>query len=104
MRLGKQVMKGPILAAHLVIGRWAWLRLALGQVTSANGSTHTGWPLERSLEYIGRAFREYLQRSGLCQGTLEGKRVLEIGPGDTLGVALKFLAAGAAEVVSLDKF
>ena len=35
---------------------------------------------------------------------LRGKRVLEIGPGDNFGVALKFLIAGAKQVVCLDKF
>ena len=29
---------------------------------------------------------------------------MEIGHGDNLGVALRFLAAGAAEVICLDKF
>jgi hypothetical protein len=35
---------------------------------------------------------------------LQDKRVLEIGPGGNAGVALKFLLAGAKQVVCLDKF
>src|SRR5437762_4146412 len=101
MTLRQHLLKSSILGAHLVVNRWAWLRLAMGQVASANGSTHQSWPVERSVEYIGRVFREYLACSSL---TPEGKRILEIGPGDNLGVALKFLAAGASEVVAIDKF
>jgi SAM-dependent methyltransferase len=35
---------------------------------------------------------------------LQDKRILEIGPGDNSGVAIKFLLAGAKQVVCLDKF
>ena len=67
-------------------------------------ASHKNRPLEKSLEYIDRIFRDYLAYSGLNSRKLEGKRVLEVGPGDNLGVALKFLAAGAAQVVSIDRF
>jgi SAM-dependent methyltransferase len=36
--------------------------------------------------------------------TLEGLRVLEIGPGDDLGIAMLFALAGASEVVVCDRF
>jgi hypothetical protein len=35
---------------------------------------------------------------------LHGKHVLEIGPGHNVGVALRFVAAGADQVVAVDKF
>ena len=35
---------------------------------------------------------------------LAGKRILEVGPGDNLGVALLLAAAGARRVVCLDRF
>src|SRR5205823_5263548 len=50
-------------------------------------------------------YREYLQYSRLAPEAFVGKRILEVGPGDNFGVALKFLAmAGAQQVVCLDKF
>jgi hypothetical protein len=80
------------------------IRFRLGHVASVNGATHRRKPLERSLDYIDRVFGDYLEYSGLQTADLAGKSVLEIGPGDNLGVALKFLAADAARVVSIDKF
>lgn len=60
--------------------------------------------MAESLCYIEAQFADYLKYSGLSPEQLHGKRVLELGFGDNLGVALKFLAAGASEVVCLDKF
>jgi len=37
-------------------------------------------------------------------GSLSGKTVLEIGPGDALGLAPLFLSAGAARYIALDRF
>jgi SAM-dependent methyltransferase len=56
------------------------------------------------LQLIDNTFNRYLKYSGLTRETLKDKTVLEIGPGEYVGVALKFLAAGAREVVCLDKF
>ena len=56
------------------------------------------------LQQIDRTFERYLKYSGLTRETLKNKSVLEIGPGDNIGVALRFLAAGASRVVCLDKF
>src|SRR5215213_2791622 len=75
-----------------------------GQTASAYGSTHEFWPLEKSLSYIDLVYREYLEYAQLTPAAVQGKRILEVGPGDNFGVALKFLAAGAEKVVCLDKF
>ena len=56
------------------------------------------------LRQIDRTFERYLKYSSLTRETLKDKTVLEIGPGDNIGVALRFLAAGAKRVVCLDKF
>jgi len=97
-------LKPLILGAHLVVNRWSWMRHALGRVDSPNGSSHKNLSLEKSLAYIDRVFSDYLRFSGLTPRALEGKRVLEVGPGDNLAVALRFLSAGAAEVVCIDRF
>jgi hypothetical protein len=56
------------------------------------------------LKHINRTFERYLKYSGLTRETLKDKTILEIGPGDNIGVALRFLAAGAKRVVCIDKF
>ncbi|HEV2700862.1 MAG TPA: class I SAM-dependent methyltransferase [Steroidobacteraceae bacterium] len=49
---------------------------------------------------IGAQF-EFLRDSA---GDIEGKVVVEIGPGDALGLAPLFIAAGAARYVAVDRF
>src|SRR5262249_61861434 len=71
---------------------------------SSSGSTHTGKTLDESLDYIDLVAADYLIYSGLPAEALRGRRVLEVGPGDNLGVAMKLLVAGASQVVSLDRF
>jgi SAM-dependent methyltransferase len=80
------------------------LRFLAGDVSSFEGSTHRGLTTEQSLTYINQVFADYLAYAGLSPDQLAGKCVLEIGPGDNLGVALRFLAAGCSQVVCLDKF
>lgn len=69
-----------------------------------SGATHGRYTLEESVEYLRRVFGDYLSYGGLSPADLAGKRVLELGPGDNLGVALLFIAAGAEQVVCLDRF
>ena len=49
-------------------------------------------------------FKAYLDQSGIGDGMLAGARILEIGPGANQSVALQFIAAGAEQVISVDKF
>ena len=76
-------------------------RVASGDIETTHGSTHLNQSVANSLAYIEKQFADYIKYAGL---SLQGKRILELGPGDNLGVALKFLAAGAASVVCLDRF
>lgn len=68
------------------------------------GLTHSRILPEESVQYIQRVFWDYLRYGGLSEEALHGKTVLELGPGDNLGVALRFLACGARMVVCLDKY
>ena len=79
-------------------------RFRSGDHESLLGATHSKLNLKESLDYINAQFNDYLAYSGLSERMLRGLRVLEIGFGDNVGVALKFLAAGAAHVACLDKF
>lgn len=77
---------------------------AHGVVETQHGSTHSHISLEDSLRYINTQFEDYLRYGELNPEQLQGLRVFELGFGDNVGVALKFLAAGAERVVCLDKF
>jgi len=77
-------------------------RVASGDIETTHGSTHLNQSVAGSLDYIEKQFANYVNYAGLT--SLNAKRILELGPGDNLGVALKFLAVGAAKVVCLDRF
>ncbi len=68
------------------------------------GARHEGFSLEQSLNYIDWVVSDYARYGGLDDEAIAGARVLELGPGDNLGVALRLLAMGADRVVCLDRF
>jgi SAM-dependent methyltransferase len=70
----------------------------------AVGARHAGWDLDRSLGYVEWVLGDYLAHGGLSPERLSGARVLEVGPGDNLGVALRLLGLGARQVVCVDRF
>ena len=92
-----------IIAYHIYDNWRTKKKFASGNYESSSGSTHTGRSLSESLAYINQVFNDYLTYSGIPLSLLREKRILEIGPGDNIGVALKFLMAGAQQVVCLDK-
>jgi SAM-dependent methyltransferase len=59
---------------------------------------------ECSLRYMDEEVGDYLLHSGLRREDLEGRRVLEVGPGENLGVGLRLLQMGVRKVVSIDRF
>ena len=79
-------------------------RFASGSIETQHGSSLRRKTLEESIQYIDEQFDDYLKYSQLSTGDLRGKRILELGFGDNVGVALRFLAAGASQVVCVDKF
>ena len=94
-----------LIIAHRIFDNWRRRRaFKAGNTVTAYGSTHESWSLEKSVNYINLVYREYLEYAGVGPEALRGARILEVGPGDNFGVALKFLAAGAKKVVCLDKF
>lgn len=94
-----------LIIAHRIFDNWRRRRaFQSGNTVTAYGSTHESWSLEKSVNYINLVYREYIEYAGVGPEMLRGTRILEVGPGDNFGVALKFLAAGAAKVVCLDKF
>src|SRR5438132_5013951 len=79
-------------------------RFVSGRIETDHGSTHSGKSVDESISYIDEQFTDYLTYAQLTVEQLRGKRILELGFGDNVGGALRFLAAGAARAVCLDKF
>ncbi len=93
--------------AHKIYENWRMKRqFSSGNFESLHGSTHSTIikNLGESIDYINVQFDDYLTYSGLSREQLRGMKVFELGFGDNIGVALKFIAAGANRVVCLDKF
>ena len=79
-------------------------RVQSGNFETIHGSTQLNVDVKRSVAYIEKQFAEYRYYAGLMEREVAGARILELGPGDNLGVGVRFLVAGAESVVSLDRF
>jgi SAM-dependent methyltransferase len=69
-----------------------------------SGATHAQYSTDASVAYIQGVVADYLQYAGVDESFVVGKRFLEVGPGDNLGVALALLAKGADHVTCFDRF
>lgn len=77
---------------------------AKGSIEASMGSTHSRKTINESLAYIETQCADYCRYAQLTPETIRGKRIVELGCGDNVGVALKFLADGAGQVICVDKF
>ena len=102
-RLARRSKTAIILYKMLDNGRLK-RRIESGDIETLHGSTHIDRDVTESLAYVEKQFGNYINYGRLSPESLRGARILELGPGDNLGVALKFLAAGAGSVVCLDRF
>jgi SAM-dependent methyltransferase len=96
--------RAAVIAARIAKDRVAALGMRLRVPIKRQGATHRGLPVARSLEYIDEVFSDYLRYSELGESELAGASVLELGPGDNFGVALRLIGAGAERVTTLDRF
>jgi SAM-dependent methyltransferase len=106
-RLKERAKRSPsVIIAYKVYGNWkVRRRFQQGDIESGLGATHLAFrSAAESLGYIQAQYEDYLKYGELTPTDLAGKRIFELGFGDNVGVALKFLAAGAEKVVCLDKF
>jgi SAM-dependent methyltransferase len=71
---------------------------------TVGGTQSKGQDPREAAGYAAGAFHAILTHAGLAPSDLRCQRVLELGPGDNLGLSLRFLAAGASEAVCLDRF
>jgi hypothetical protein len=68
------------------------------------GARHQRFSLTESVDYVTEVAADYFAYGGLTDERVRGARVLEVGPGDSLGVALLLIGLGARQVVCLDRF
>ena len=101
--LVKSVVDRSVWLSHLNYLKGQML-YRLGITAHRSGATHSGLEIEESIGYIREVVDDYLSYAGVDTAFLEGKRVLEVGPGDNLGVGLLLLARGAASYVAVDRF
>lgn len=92
----------PALSSLNYLKGQVWYRLGVNDHLS--GATHRQMSPEAGVQYIQSVVADYLRYAGVEESFLEGKRVLEIGPGDNLGVALAMVGKGAEQVVCFDRF
>jgi len=73
---------------------------------TGTGNHHIDSDLEASVNYSRDVFQKYLYFLAVKDfpSFLHGKTVCELGPGDTVTVALLFLAHGASRVICFDRF
>ena len=103
MGLRRQLKRSIALTClyYMADDRRARYRLARGRLATRSGTRHATLSLDESLGYIERVYRDYL-----AYGGIEGFSgcVAEIGPGDSFGVALRMLGAGAEHVHTIDRY
>lgn len=77
------------------------MRFARGDIDTDSGMAHGHGNLQKSIDYIEEVFRDYKFYAGIAH--FHG-RIAEVGPGDSCGVALLFLADGCEFVDLADRF
>ncbi len=80
------------------------LRYFLGKIGSFSGSTTHRITLEHSVSYQQQIFADFCRYGHLRPAEIEGRTVLELGPGDNIGALLLFIADGASRAWACDKF
>ncbi len=95
--------KAGIIARHIYRNWQLRRRYKAGDYQTPSNLGYSG-KLQEEVAYIQTVLADYFTYAGLSAATLRGKRILEIGPGQNLGLALRLLSLDAAQVVSVDKF
>jgi len=81
-----------------------WVKFLLGRKEHVAGNRFINAKEEVVLQTLDKVFEGYKKYGSFNKADIIGKRILEIGPGDSFGVGLKFLFSGARSVVFFDKF
>ena len=81
-----------------------WIKFSLGKKEHIAGKRFENHTQTEVVSYIDEVYNNYLKYGDLHEKAIINKRVLEVGPGDSFGIAIKFLFDGAKEVICFDKF
>ncbi len=81
-----------------------WIKFSLGKVNHIAGNRFIDSTEKEVLITLKKVYSDYKKFGNLDKNSIKEKKILEIGPGDSFGVALQFLFDGAKEVVCFDKF
>jgi len=93
-----------IIGYNIYLNRLAERKFRAGNYKIPRGAANTDKTVSENLDCINDVFEDYFKYSGISPEMIQGKSILEIGPGGNLGVAMKFLASGAKQVTCIDKF
>ncbi len=75
-----------------------------GDISSPGGATTVHRPLEESVGYLRACFEDFNRYAELSPEAVVGRHMVELGPGDNLGIGLLYIAWGAASYVGMDRF
>ncbi len=75
-----------------------------GIISNTTGIELRNIDILNGVQLIHNYFANYFFYANITPDDIHGCRILEVGPGDNFGVALSFIAAGAKQVVCLDKY
>lgn len=108
LRGGVSRIKGAVkknqwlLMAYLIVSEHLYaLRYTLGWVGSGSGMAHARSDVQESIDYIDEVYGDYLAYAGISKPF---GSVAEVGPGDSCGVAMRFMADGCEKVDLVDRF
>ena len=96
----------PIIAWGILRNYTCKQKFITGRKVRLVGTSDTGRTVNQSLAYIDNVYQTYRKYAG-AQDSVNpwaGMKVLELGPGENFGVALRFIADGADRVVCADKY
>jgi len=95
--------KWATVATSIGLNAVARARVERGDIDQSRGcQTATAGHVDAAVAYIESSYRAIRARGAL--DTVEGLTVVELGPGDHAGLALRFLGDGARSVTTVDRF
>lgn len=98
------------LLRDLLVERIVREQVRLNSATQRSTTPKTPWVFDRDYDLEGRVayiegvVADYFEEPGITVEALAHATILEIGPGESFGVALKLLGLGARRVVCVDRF
>ena len=96
--------KWGIVAAHLAHNTARRVGVARGQIDDAYTGARSETEIPSTLARLDSTFQQFIDYARLTPDVLSGAHVLEVGPGNTIGIPLLFISRGAARAAALDKF